>query len=76
MLPTLKPAITEMVISYYHHQSLNQTLCKDVMSIIVAGVVAEMRTTIKKVFISIYFNPMLTDNAGKILKLFSVSCSK
>ena len=47
--PTLKPALTEMIVSYYQHQPLNQTLCRDVMTSVMASVVGEMTHTIRKV---------------------------
>ena len=53
VLPTLRPALTEMMVSYYHLQSLNETLCSDVMATVMASVVAEMTLAVKKVCASV-----------------------
>ncbi len=41
--------MTEVLFLYYHHQSLNQTICRNIMSIIMAGVIADMKNAVKKV---------------------------
>ncbi len=50
ILPTLKPAISEVLQSYFRHSSLSSSdKQKDVMATIMAAVVAEMTNSIKQV---------------------------
>ena len=49
ILPSLKPALSEMIRSYYKHLSVNQTLNADVMSDITAATMQELTAAHRKV---------------------------
>ena len=50
ILPTIRPAMTEVLLSYFRHHAVHhQGSTKDVMSTIVSAVVAELGNHIRKV---------------------------
>ena len=48
ILPGMKSAFSEILLTYYRHNSLNQTVNKDIMATIVTATIAEMTNELKK----------------------------